>query len=78
MKNQISIYNVQVYIEMSVNSLMIQNMYSMCEKPKITVNKESYIDRILKSPSIINSQYCGHKPLMNPYSVIYCNKCIKK
>jgi hypothetical protein len=65
---------------MSVNSLMIQNMYSMCEKPKLTLNKESYADRTLKSLSIIriDSQYCGHKPLMNPYSILYCNKCIKK
>jgi hypothetical protein len=59
---------------------MIQNMYSMCEKPKLTLNKESYADRTLKSLSIIriDSQYCGHKPLMNPYSILYCNKCIKK
>ena len=45
MKNQISIYNVQVYIEMSVNSLMIQNMYSMCEKTK-TFHSSDYINYV--------------------------------
>ena len=65
---------------MSVNSLMIRNMYSMCEKPKIISVQESYVERTLKSLSIIriDSQYCGHRPLMNPYSVIYCKECIKK